>query len=542
YDATGNWKTPKTLRIKMLNNGGTGPARLQKIAIKDFKFYEDYTLVANKAPVANAGPDTTITLPSVSTTLNGFASDSDGVVVSYSWVQLSGISLSGLIGTPTTTSTLISALLPGVYQYELTVTDDLGAIGKDTVQITVNALSTGNLLPAVNPVNIAPGLNYSYYEGSWNMLPDFTQLTPFQTGTSTKFSIAAAGRTSQYAFDFTGYIDVPSDGIYTFYTSSDDGSSLDIDKVAVVSNDGVHGTIEKSGTIGLKAGKHLISSSYFQSMSGATFTVSYDGPGVLKQIIPASRLYRINTAPVANAGSNITIVLPANTTTLRGSGVDTDGTVSSYSWKKISGRVNDIITSPNSATTTLTNLAYGQYQYALTVTDNDGLSATDLIWVTVDSANAVHSAPVGRAAPVKSTTPAATTPVSTTPAVTPTNDTTSSVTNTSPVNTVVINRDTIAGTRNKFDISDLGSGNSLKIYPNPVKDFANLAINSSGKGKKLSISVYNASGMLVDFKELSAVQANLVYRLDISHLNGGIYTVRVRFDTGDFLISKLVKN
>jgi hypothetical protein len=52
---------------------------------------------ANRAPVANAGNDKTITLPTNSATINGSASDTDGTIMSYSWIKKSGgqVTLSG---------------------------------------------------------------------------------------------------------------------------------------------------------------------------------------------------------------------------------------------------------------------------------------------------------------------------------------------------------------------------------------------------------------------------------------------------------------
>ena len=44
-----------------------------------------------------------------------------------------------------------------------------------------------------------------------------------------------------------------------------------------------------------------------------------------------------NQAPIANAGSNISITLPTNSVTLNGSGADPDGTIVGYSWTKLSG-------------------------------------------------------------------------------------------------------------------------------------------------------------------------------------------------------------
>ena len=165
------------------------------------------------------------------------------------------------------------------------------------------------MLPAVYPSNPVNGLDYKYYEaGSYSTLPDFNSVTPVKTGTSNTFDISLANRSSSYSFNFTGYVDVPSDGQYTFYTTSDDGSKLYIDNVLVVNNDGLHGATEKSGTIGLKAGKHAISVGFFQQGGDQLLTVSYSGPGVSKQIIPNSSLYRLSTTnllPAVNPSNTI---------------------------------------------------------------------------------------------------------------------------------------------------------------------------------------------------------------------------------------------
>ena len=262
----------------------------------------------NIAPIANAGSSQTILLPTNTVTLTGNGTDSDGTISKYSWAKLSGPE-TGSIVSPLSSNTVLINLTAGVYKYELIVTDNDGATGKDTIQINVNF----DLLPAVYPENTVNGLDYKYYEGAWFSLPSFSTLTPDGDGTVTNFDLSPAKILKGFGFSFTGFIDVPLDGFYTFYTTSDDGSKLLIDNVLTVSNDGVHGIIEKSGIIGLMAGKHVISGLYFQRGGGSRFIVSYESDDISKTVVSPSDLYRINIptpAKVSNT-SNRTAVGPA---------------------------------------------------------------------------------------------------------------------------------------------------------------------------------------------------------------------------------------
>jgi len=146
-----------------------------------------------------------------------------------------------------------------------------------------------------NPANTVNGLNYAYYEGVWTALPNFNALTPVKSGNIANIDLAPRNREDDYAFRYTGYVNVPTDGTYTFYTSSDDGSRLQIGTTTVVENDGLHSTREASGTIGLRAGKHAITVTFFERLGSAVLTTSYAGPGIAKEAIPASAFYRIGT-------------------------------------------------------------------------------------------------------------------------------------------------------------------------------------------------------------------------------------------------------
>ncbi|HPM30646.1 MAG TPA: FAD-dependent oxidoreductase [Chryseolinea sp.] len=143
-----------------------------------------------------------------------------------------------------------------------------------------------------NPAYVVMGLTYSYYTGAWSTLPDFSKLTPIKTGITSNVDLSLKTQSDNFAFRFKGYIDVPADGAYTFYTTSDDGSQLFIGDTMVVNNDGLHGAIEKSGKVNLKKGKHAITITFFERTGGESLVVKYEGSGIPKQNIPATAYYR----------------------------------------------------------------------------------------------------------------------------------------------------------------------------------------------------------------------------------------------------------
>ena len=201
---------------------------------------------------------------------------------------------------------VVSPQTVGGVTYEFVSWSDGGAqthtIITPTDDVTYTATfrqQTSSLRPADNPAGATAGVDYTYYEGpNWSALPAFATLTPVASGTVGTFDITPRLRADNFAFRYTGYVQVPTDGVYTFYTSSDDGSQLFIGNQLVVSNDGLHATQERSGQIGLKAGLHAITVTYFQSYGQQVLGVSYAGPGLAKTAIPSTALFRAGPSNV----------------------------------------------------------------------------------------------------------------------------------------------------------------------------------------------------------------------------------------------------
>lgn len=91
----------------------------------------------------------------------------------------------------------------------------------------------------------------------------------------------------------------------------------------------------------------------------------------------------VNIPPVADAGKDTTITLPATVANLNGKGTDADGTVTAFQWRMIGGPASYNIVNPNQAITQVTGLAAGSYQFELAVTDNNGAIAKDTMVITV---------------------------------------------------------------------------------------------------------------------------------------------------------------
>lgn len=128
-----------------------------------------------------------------------------------------------------------------------------------------------------------PGLRWSRFEGRWSNLPAFETLTAAATGTAEVPDIEVARREDDYALLFEGYFMASKDGIYTFFTSSDDGSALWIGDEKVVDNDGLHAVEERAGQVALKAGWHPIRIAMFEAGGSQALTVSVRPPGGQKR-------------------------------------------------------------------------------------------------------------------------------------------------------------------------------------------------------------------------------------------------------------------
>src|ERR1039457_1833616 len=74
--------------------------------------------------------------------------------------------------------------------------------------------------------NWVNGLDFRSSDAPAEILPDFNPLTALKTGTVDNFDLSVMTRPEHVGLCFTGFLEVLGDGLYTFYTTSDDGSRL----------------------------------------------------------------------------------------------------------------------------------------------------------------------------------------------------------------------------------------------------------------------------------------------------------------------------
>lgn len=105
-----------------------------------------------------------------------------------------------------------------------------------------------------------------------------------------------------------------------------------------------------------------------------------------------------NKPPVANAGDAKSVLLPSDSVLFSGSGTDADGKVVAYLWSQVSGPNSAVIVNPGSPSTWVKGLSSGKFLFQLMVTDDQGLTSSDTVSVSVGG-TIVNQAPAVDAGP-----------------------------------------------------------------------------------------------------------------------------------------------
>lgn len=283
----------------------------------------------NNPPIAFISAPNSVS-QGTSVSLDGsLSSDLDGTISSYSWTQIYGPSVI-LTGANTATAGFISSHASGdTFVFKLTVADNQGAT--DTAMMSVNVNSTP-------PPNQAPTAN----AGAVQTVDEGATVTLYGAGADTDGSIVS------YSWSQTG---TPTVSLTTLTASS-----VSFIAPAVTSD----------------------------TVLAFTLTVT-DDRGATGTASTMVTVKNVNQLPIASATAPV-MSTEATAVSLNGSASsDPDGTIASYSWKQITGPPV-ILTGAAQATASFTVpyiTANTSLAFTLTVTDNDGASATSAVYLTV---------------------------------------------------------------------------------------------------------------------------------------------------------------
>jgi len=379
-------------------NQGAGDYRIT-FNDDNFSYSIEKLAEGNRKPEANAGSDIVINMGESAQFDGSLSSDSDGTIATYSWSNnLDGINASLVYETA------------GTYSVTLTVTDNEGASDSDTLTVSV-----------VDPDKKESKFTNVYMRGTFN---GWGTAKMVLVANNTWQLDADFGDTSKERFKFDRYSDWAENygdtntdgianrsgadikinegaGIYRV-TFNDSNLSYSLEKlpegnraptaragddiqiiVGQTANFDGSASTDSDGTIASYSwdnGINVVSGSKIYDQIG-TYTVtltvidnegasSTDSVQVVVQAIP-------KYAPVANAGADINLNIGETAQFDASNSTDSDGTIATYSWSNGLEGVSPekVYSEVNTFTVTLT------------VTDNDGLSSTDSLVITVVDPN-----------------------------------------------------------------------------------------------------------------------------------------------------------
>jgi serine protease len=326
--------TPGTLRFEVTATDTAGATASTEVVVQVRNDIPPG--LPNVPPVANAGTDQFLQPGDTVNLSSAGSGDPDGTIVSYLWTQVEG--------TPTVNFNSSSAnpsfqapQLPGNatfihFTFELTVTDNDGAVGKDTVVV--------HIAPNVPPTADA-GADISV-----------------NAGATTPVSITGIG--------------IDNDGdILRFIWTQVSGPPVNLVGSDTATVSFTVPSVQQLSVVTLRL--------TVVDNAGAT------GSDEVRITINAPNS---NTAPVANAGVDQTAIA-GDTVTLSGAGTDADGDPLIYAWRQINGPPISLTNAntPNATFIAPQVTAVTDVTVELTVTDDNGATGTDQVVITVEPTN-----------------------------------------------------------------------------------------------------------------------------------------------------------
>ncbi|XP_064028456.1 dyslexia-associated protein KIAA0319-like protein homolog [Pogoniulus pusillus] len=281
----------------------------------------------NRPPVAVVSPQfQEISLPTISTVIDGSQSTDDDKIVSYHWEELRGPLREEKVSSDTPILTLTN-LVPGNYTFSLTVVDSDGASNSTTANLTVNK-----------------AVDY----------PPVANAGPNQVITLPQNSITLYGN-----------------------QSTDDHSIVSYEWLLSPNSKGKVMEMQGVRTPVLQLSAMQEGDYTYQLI--VTDSAGHQSTAEVTVIVQPEN----NKPPKADAGPDKELTLPVDSTTLDGSKSSDDQKIVSFLWQKTRGPDGVKLENANSSIATVTGLQVGTYEFTLTVKDERNLQSQSSVNVIV---------------------------------------------------------------------------------------------------------------------------------------------------------------
>ena len=144
----------------------------------------------------------------------------------------------------------------------------------------------------VDPPDAGSGLTAAYFDDVEMTTPAVTRIEPAIDFDWVWGSPSPAIGGDTFAARWTGTIEPPASGTYTFFTQADDGVRLWVDGRLLVDDWYDHAPLERSGSIELTAGRRTsVRMEYYERYWGATARLLWSPSGQPKRVVPQTALF-----------------------------------------------------------------------------------------------------------------------------------------------------------------------------------------------------------------------------------------------------------
>ncbi len=252
------------------------------------------------------------------------------------------------------------------------LTNDIVVTNPDGTSSAITAadrFTYNGLVPPDPDSNLQNKVFYRYYSNTsfGPTLPGYPNttfplnITPFSTGFASTMNFNNSnpfqpGVANNWAVEYAGMLNVPADGIYTFYLASDDTSVMRINSITAGSTIVCNANVSSAtGTpIGLKAGLHRFNISYAEGVGGYNLAVQWSSGFFAREDIPPGNAAMTARGFYGEQPLVVTSAIPNPSGVLPEDGLD--------------------INTGNPTPITITGSGFGSYVNSVTILDATGLA------------------------------------------------------------------------------------------------------------------------------------------------------------------------